>query len=52
MFTGGDTSTNEESVHYAILEHPQPKKILLIGGGTGGAINQILKHKVNRVDYV
>jgi spermidine synthase len=52
MFTGGDTSTNEESVHYAMLEHPQPKKILLIGGGTGGAINQILKHKVNRVDYV
>jgi spermidine synthase len=52
MFTGGDVSTSEESVHYAMLEHPNPKKILLIGGGTGGAINQILKHKVDRVDYV
>jgi len=52
MFTGGDTSTIEESVHYAMLEHPSPKKILLIGGGTGGAIDQILKHKVNRLDYV
>ena len=52
MFTGGDTSTSEESVHYAMLEHLQPKKILLIGGGMGGAINQILKHKVDRIDYV
>jgi len=52
MFTGGDISTSEESVHYAMLEHPNPKKILLIGGGTGGSINQILKHKVDRIDYV
>ena len=52
MFTGGDISTSEESVHYAMLEHPYPKKILLIGGGTGGTINQILKHKVDRIDYV
>lgn len=52
MFTGGDTLPSEESVHYAMLEHAQPKKILLIGGGMGGAINQILKHKVTRVDYV
>jgi len=52
MFTEGDSSTSEESVHYAMLEHPEPKKILLIGGGTGGSINQILKHKVDRIDYV
>ncbi|MEK6733286.1 MAG: hypothetical protein AABY55_06625 [Candidatus Omnitrophota bacterium] len=52
LFTGGDLATSEESVHYAMLEHLYPKKILLIGGGTGGAINQILKHKVDRIDYV
>lgn len=52
LFTGGDTSTNEESVHYAMLEHLRPKKILLIGGGAGGAIDQILKHRVDRIDYV
>nr|MBU1328951.1 fused MFS/spermidine synthase [Candidatus Omnitrophota bacterium] len=52
MFTGGDTSTSEESVHYAMLEHPGPKKILLIGGGVGGSIDQILKYKVDRIDYV
>lgn len=52
MFTGGDISTSEESVHYAMLEHQNPKKILLIGGGTGGSIAQILKHKPDRIDYV
>ena len=52
LFTGGDLATSEELVHYAMLEHPYPKKILLIGGGTGGAINQILKYKVDRIDYV
>ena len=52
MFTGGDISTSEESVHYAMLEHPLPKKILLIGGGTGGSIAQILKYRIDRLDYV
>ena len=52
MFTGGDISTSEESVHYAMLEHPGPKTILLIGGGTGGAITQILKHRPEIIDYV
>jgi len=52
MFTGGDLSTSEESVHYAMLEHKNPKKILLIGGGTGGSIAQILKHKPDSIDYV
>ncbi|MDP2911652.1 MAG: hypothetical protein Q8N76_04920 [Candidatus Omnitrophota bacterium] len=52
LFTGGDLATSEESVHYAMLEHLYPKKILLIGGGTGGAINQILKHGIDRIDYV
>ena len=52
MFTDGDISTSEESVHYAMLEHLNPKKILLIGGGTGGSIAQILKHKPDRIDYV
>jgi spermidine synthase len=52
MFTEKDTLASEESVHYAMLEHLRPKKILLIGGGMGGAINQILKYKIDRVDYI
>jgi spermidine synthase len=48
-----DEAAAEEAVHYALLEHPAPKKILLIGGGANGSVVQVLKHPtVERVDYV
>ena len=48
-----DAAAAEEAVHYALLEHPAPKKVLLIGGGASGSIAQALKHPtVERVDYV
>lgn len=42
----------EEFVHLPLLAHPSPKRVLLISGGAGGVINEILKHPVERVDYV
>ncbi len=48
-----DENAAEEAVHYALLEHPAPRRILLIGGGVNGSIAQALKHPtVERVDYV
>ena len=48
-----DEAAAEEAVHYALLEHPAPRKILLIGGGANGSVAQVLKHPtVERVDYV
>ena len=48
-----DENAAEEAVHYALLEHPAPKRILLIGGGVNGSIAQALKHPtVERIDYV
>jgi spermidine synthase len=48
-----DESAAEESVHYALLEHPAPKRVLLIGGGAGGSVPQALKHPtVERIDLV
>lgn len=52
LFTSGDLLTSEESVHYAMLEHPSPEKILLIGGGISGSLKEILKHQVKNVDYI
>ena len=53
MFTCPDLLTAEESVHFALLEHPDPKRILLVGGGISSSLAQILKHPtVARVDYV
>lgn len=53
MFTIPDLFYAEESVHLALLEHPAPRKILLIGGGMGGSIQQVLQYpQVELVDYV
>ena len=48
-----DEESAEEAVHYALLEHPAPHRLLLIGGGINGSIAQALKHPtVERIDYV
>ena len=52
LYTIPDKMTSEEAVHFALLEHPRPKKVLLIGGGLGGLVEEILKHPVDEVSYV
>ena len=48
-----DLAAAEEGVHYALLEHAAPRRILLIGGGVNGSIAQALQHPtVERIDYV
>ena len=42
----------EEVTHFPLLEHPAPKSVLLIGGGAGGDLREILKHPVSEVHYV
>ncbi len=42
----------EEKIHLPLLLHSMPKKVLLIGGGIGGALDEILKHRVSEVYYV
>jgi len=53
LFTVPDPPAAEEAVHYALLEHPAPRSLLLIGGGINGSIAQALRHPtLERVDYV
>ncbi len=53
MFSYPDLLTTEESVHYALLQHPAPERVLLIGGGISSSLSQILKHpSIRLVDYV
>jgi len=35
---------HEMITHIPLLTHPNPQKVLVIGGGDGGAIREILKH--------
>ncbi len=52
LYTVPDQLTSEEAVHFALLEQPKPAKILLVGGGVGGLLEEVLKHPVKKVDYV
>jgi spermidine synthase len=51
-FSIPDRRTSEMSGHIPLLEHPDPKDVLLIGGGSSGQLKEVLKHSVERVDYV
>jgi spermidine synthase len=42
----------EVLVNFALLHVPQPRRILLIGGGATGGVYECLKHKPERIDYV
>ncbi|MDI6792424.1 MAG: methyltransferase [bacterium] len=52
MFTTRDRIGSEELVHLALLQHPDPQKILLIGRGAGGTLLEILKYPVKEIDYL
>jgi spermidine synthase len=52
-FSYPDPYSIEEAVHYPLLLHPDPEHVLLIGGGVGGSVRQILKHpSVKLLTYV
>jgi spermidine synthase len=53
QFTVPDPAAAEEAVHFALLQHPAPESMLLVGGGVGGALAEALEHAtLERVDYV
>jgi spermidine synthase len=43
---------HEVLVHPAILAHPNPKRVLIIGGGDGGALREVLRHPVEKAVMV
>lgn len=51
-FTYPDPMHSEEVVHLAMLEHPRPREVLLVGGGLNGAVDELLKYPLTRLDYV
>ncbi len=43
---------HEMLVHPAMLSHPKPQEVLVIGGGDGGALREVLRYPVNRAVLV
>ena len=46
-----DASGQEEPVHYAMVQHPAPKSVLMVSGALTGAVGEVLKYDVARLDY-
>ncbi len=46
MVTEGDEYHYHEMIsHIPMMQHPCPKSVLVIGGGDGGTVREVLKHK-------
>ena len=43
---------HEMLVHVPMLTHPSPRNVLIIGGGDGGALREVLKHEPSSVTLV
>ncbi|MBP1647211.1 MAG: Spermine synthase [Bacteroidetes bacterium] len=52
LFSTGDAASNEEAVHFAMVQRPEAGRVLLISGGLSGMIEEILKYPAVQVDYV
>jgi spermidine synthase len=50
-FETGETQA-ESFVHLAALQHPDPRRILLLGGGIDGMVRELLRHRPARIDWV
>ena len=40
----GDAAYHETLVHPALLTHPHPRRVVIIGGGEGATLREVLKH--------
>jgi spermidine synthase len=46
-----DQAALEFLVHLPLLAHPDPREVLLMGGGVGGALTEALKHPLRMLCY-
>jgi len=52
-FSDPDRLSAEYGVHLALLQHPAPQTVLILGGGIAGLLTEVFKHPaVRHIDYV
>lgn len=52
IFSFPDPYQSTVFAHFTLSQHPHPRKVLLIGGGIAGTIQEILKHPITQLHYV
>jgi spermidine synthase len=53
QFSSPDPRMAEEKTHPALLSHPRPRSVLVIGGGLTGTVREILKHpSIEKADFI
>lgn len=53
MVTGRDEAFYHEMlVHPALLRHPAPRRVAVVGGGDGGALREVLRHPVEEATLI
>ena len=43
---------HEPLAHCALFTHPDPKNVLIVGGGDGGLLREVVKHPVRTIEVV
>jgi spermidine synthase len=52
MFTVPDLLSAEQSAHFNLLNSIKGPRVLLIGGGGAGILEEIMKYDIERADYI
>ncbi len=52
LTAGADKAAVEEKVHYPLSQLDKIGNVLLVSGGIGGTLEEVRKHRPERVDYV
>ncbi|MGO8748838.1 MAG: hypothetical protein ACLQNE_22950 [Thermoguttaceae bacterium] len=52
LFATQNIEEVEQTVHFAMAQRPDARRVLLIGGGVAGTAREILKYPAAQVDYV
>lgn len=52
LFDSENFMLNEEAVHFAMLQHSNPEKVLLVSGGITGQLAELRKYEPMSIDYV
>lgn len=52
LYYEGDVTGAEENIHYALLQRNRYDRVLLISGGLKRHLPEVMKHSVDRLDYL